>query len=41
VLNIKDTPNYSNILTDWLSSPKDAHQNKNEIEDLISDTIYV
>jgi hypothetical protein len=43
VLNIEDTPNYSDILTDQLSSPEDVntHQDENKIEDLIGDTIHV
>ncbi|PWO19952.1 flavin-binding monooxygenase protein, partial [Pyrenophora tritici-repentis] len=51
VLDIENTPDYSNILTDQLSSPEDvnvqqdAHRSENdmedEIEDPISDTIHV
>jgi hypothetical protein len=41
VLDIEDTPDYSDILTDQLSSPEDAHQDENEMEDPISDTIHV
>jgi hypothetical protein len=45
VLDIKDTPDYSDILTDQLSSPEDVHQDENEIEnemeDAIGDTIHV
>jgi hypothetical protein len=41
VLDIEDTPDYSDILTDQLSSPEDAHQDKNEMEDPIGDTIHV
>jgi hypothetical protein len=41
VLDIEDTPDYSDILTDQLSSPEDAHRDENEMEDPISDTIYV
>jgi hypothetical protein len=41
VLDIEDTPNYSDILTDQLSSPEDVHQDENEMEDPISDTIHV
>jgi hypothetical protein len=41
VLDIEDTPDYSDILTDQLSSPEDAHQDENEMEGPISDTIHV
>jgi hypothetical protein len=43
VLDIEDTPDYSDILTDQLSSPEDVntHQDENEIEDPIGDTIHV
>jgi hypothetical protein len=41
VLDIEDTPDYSDILTDQLSSPEDVHQDENEMENPISDTIHV
>jgi hypothetical protein len=47
VLDIEDTPDYGDILTDQLSSPEDmnahqaANQDENETEDEISDTIHV
>jgi hypothetical protein len=43
VLDIEDTPDYSDILTDQLSSPEDVntHQDENEMEDPIGDTIHV
>ncbi|KAI0612592.1 rve domain-containing protein [Pyrenophora tritici-repentis] len=45
VLDIEDTPDYSDILTDQLSLPEDAHQDENksenEMEDQIGDTIHV
>jgi hypothetical protein len=43
VLDIEDTPDYSDILTDQLSSPEDvdAHQDESEMENPISDTIHV
>ena len=42
MLNVEDTPDYSKILTDQLSSPKDvhAHQDESEIEP-IGDAIHV
>ena len=43
VLDIEDSPNYSNILIDQLSSSKDvgAHEDVQQDKNKISDTIYV
>jgi hypothetical protein len=43
VLDNEDTPDYSNILTDQLSSLEDenTHQDENEMENPIGDTIHV